>query len=173
MLIESIIRRPKGTHVDLGDGVTYSFLPDEAGRHVAEVDDDEHIAAFLRISEGYRLARAVKTPKTVIQIAADQPIREPPYSGEAALSQPGAAVPADPVPASLQFSIQPVLHVPTEDGEDTPKEEREKGEVRKGDDGDPAPSHDDLVKAYTAKFNRAPHHKMTDANILKHLKGED
>ncbi|MFG1462113.1 hypothetical protein V5F77_04365 [Xanthobacter sp. DSM 24535] len=164
MLIESIIQRPKGTHVVLADGAAYTFLPDASGRHVAEVDDDLHIEAFLRIPEGYRLARAVVAPKTVTQVADVAQVKEPLE----------AIAPADPVTAAVQFGVQPVLHSQAESGDDAPKsEDGDKDEGDKNAADEALPSHDDLVKAYTAKFGRAPHHKMTDANIMKHLKGED
>lgn len=55
MLIESIIKRPKGTKVELG-GILYQFLPDHEGRHVAEVDEESHIAQLLAVKDGYRPA---------------------------------------------------------------------------------------------------------------------
>lgn len=54
MKIESILKRPGGTKVQLG-GKTYHFTPDEYGRHVAEVEDNDHIGRLLAIREGYRL----------------------------------------------------------------------------------------------------------------------
>lgn len=65
MLIESIIKRAKGTTVEL-DGVTYRFLPsaDHDGRHVAEVEDQRHIARLLAITDGFRSADASYTPMT-------------------------------------------------------------------------------------------------------------
>lgn len=57
MKIESIIQRPGGSFIPMGD-VTYHFAPtDKDGRHTAEVEDDDHIARFLSIREGYRLAK--------------------------------------------------------------------------------------------------------------------
>lgn len=44
--IESIIRRAAGSTVILGSN-TYRFLPDDSGRHVAEVEDDGHIEILL------------------------------------------------------------------------------------------------------------------------------
>lgn len=57
MLIESIIRRKSGTSVTLGES-TYKFRVDDAGRHVAEVDDQAHVATLLAIKDGFRLANA-------------------------------------------------------------------------------------------------------------------
>jgi hypothetical protein len=58
MNIESIIRRQGGTKVEL-DGVSYHFEPIADGRHVAFVEDEDHIGKFLAIPEGYRIAKGV------------------------------------------------------------------------------------------------------------------
>lgn len=57
MLIESILRRPGGTIIELDD-VRYHFVSNDEGRHVTEVDDEDHIGTLLAIAEGYRLYRA-------------------------------------------------------------------------------------------------------------------
>lgn len=54
MLIESIIKRAKGTKITLRH--SYHFMADHDGRHVAEVEDDADIAALLAIKEGFRPA---------------------------------------------------------------------------------------------------------------------
>lgn len=54
MKIESLIRRPNGTKVEL-DNIQYHFKPqNEDPRHVAEVQKQEHIRSFLSIPEGYQ-----------------------------------------------------------------------------------------------------------------------
>lgn len=54
MLIESIIRRKGGTHVKL-DNTVYHFAPSkDEPRHLAMVDDADHIQTFLSIKDGYR-----------------------------------------------------------------------------------------------------------------------
>lgn len=53
MKIESIIRRRSGTTVTF-DGATYTFKPDDRGRHVAEVTNERHVARFLMVPEGFR-----------------------------------------------------------------------------------------------------------------------
>jgi hypothetical protein len=73
MLIESIIRRPKGTKVDMGSAI-YHFLPDADGRHVAEVEDQAHIIAILAIKEGYRPADG-----SVLAAASAVPVIEGPF----------------------------------------------------------------------------------------------
>lgn len=52
--IESIIKREPPTVITLGHK-TYQFAPDEHGRHIVEVTDQEHLARLLSIPEGYRL----------------------------------------------------------------------------------------------------------------------
>lgn len=61
MLIESIIKRANGTHVKLGDDI-YHFSTHIKGdpRHICEVNDDDHIQAFLAVKEGYRIAKLPK-----------------------------------------------------------------------------------------------------------------
>ncbi|AXE37187.1 hypothetical protein [Chromobacterium phragmitis] len=71
MLIECKQKREGGTVVILGD-VLYHFLPDVQGRHVVEVENDDHVAEFLAIKEGYALAKEL--PKTETE---DKPGDEP------------------------------------------------------------------------------------------------
>lgn len=58
MEIECILHRKDGTVVELG-GVEYHFKPRPDGRHIAVVEDEDHIGRFLSISEGYRIAKKV------------------------------------------------------------------------------------------------------------------
>lgn len=53
MKIESIIRRATGSTVNLGNN-TYRFLPGDDGRHVCNVDNEDHIDRLLSIKEGFR-----------------------------------------------------------------------------------------------------------------------
>lgn len=56
MLIESIIRRNRGTVVELRDGSVYHFKPSvPGGAHVCEVDAD-HVDVFLAVPEGFRVS---------------------------------------------------------------------------------------------------------------------
>ncbi|MEN2425932.1 hypothetical protein AA0N74_07820 [Chromobacterium vaccinii] len=77
MLIECKQKREGGTVVILGD-VLYRFLPDVQGRHVAEVENDDHVADFLAVKEGYALAKELpkaeakaKTSKELPKIEAE------------------------------------------------------------------------------------------------------
>jgi hypothetical protein len=63
MIIESIIKRKKGTKVELGD-MTYFFNATETEpRHLCTVDNQDHINRFLSIKEGYREAEG-SAPKS-------------------------------------------------------------------------------------------------------------
>lgn len=66
MKIESIIKRKKGTVVEMDDPKRkYHFLPENGQHsdpHVCEVDVDSHAAALLRIRDGYRPAAGETLP---------------------------------------------------------------------------------------------------------------
>lgn len=79
MLIESIFRRKGGSFIPFGPAakptVVYHFAPesdDKDAKHVCEVTDPDHIARFLSITEGYRLAEPEK-PKKETKKAPDVP----------------------------------------------------------------------------------------------------
>jgi hypothetical protein len=57
MKIECKLKREGGSKIDL-DNIEYHFAPGADGAHVAEVENDEHIARFLAIPEGYRIYKA-------------------------------------------------------------------------------------------------------------------
>lgn len=61
MQIECTIRRKGGSKPTL-DGTTYHFAPLSDGAHVADVENDAHIARFLAIPESFRLYRAKEVP---------------------------------------------------------------------------------------------------------------
>jgi hypothetical protein len=62
MLIECLVQRPNGSLVTMPDGAEYLFLPDDQGRHVAEVDDEKNAEILLGIPEGYRLVETTAEP---------------------------------------------------------------------------------------------------------------
>lgn len=61
MLVESLIRRKKGTSITLGPATApriYNFVataPDP--RHLCDVTDEDDLGTLLAIKEGYRLAK--------------------------------------------------------------------------------------------------------------------
>lgn len=69
-LVECIVsKKPEGKRVELF-GTIYHFRPQPDGAHVAEVPDDRHRAAFLRVKEGYRAYEA-DAPRIVAPRHAD------------------------------------------------------------------------------------------------------
>lgn len=93
MLIESLIRRKRGTEITM-DGETYLFQPlIEGGPHVADVRNKAHAQAFLAITEGF----AIHDGKPVEGVAEATPPADPdaPSAGEIAmlsvLANPSAA----------------------------------------------------------------------------------
>lgn len=69
MLIESIIKRERGTFVTLDD-VTYHFAPGADGCHVAEVAEDRHAEILLSITEGYRAVVAPQKAEAAVATTA-------------------------------------------------------------------------------------------------------
>ena len=61
MLVQSLIERKNGTHVNMGNN-KYHFKPDESGRHVCEVTVKKHQERFLSIKEGYQEIKNEPTP---------------------------------------------------------------------------------------------------------------
>lgn len=61
MDIESKLQREGGSRIQLGDA-EYHFAPGADGAHVAQVDDDEHVAILLAIPEGFRIHRPIGWP---------------------------------------------------------------------------------------------------------------
>jgi hypothetical protein len=62
--IECKIKRAGGSKIDVG-GVVYHFAPTNESAeapHVCEVKDEDHIATFLAIREGYKLVGAAEKP---------------------------------------------------------------------------------------------------------------
>lgn len=94
MRIESIIRRPHGTIVEIGDR-RYDFQPEADGRHVCDVTDACDADLLLLIKEGYRCADvadvAMPAPAGSWSILPDVVEPDEPHGI--------APAPADPVPA--------------------------------------------------------------------------
>ncbi|WP_417261680.1 hypothetical protein [Celeribacter sp.] len=53
MIVQCKIKRPGGTEVEMNDGTVYQFKPDQEGRHVAKVSNNDHFQRFMQIQEGY------------------------------------------------------------------------------------------------------------------------
>lgn len=77
MQIESIIKRPRGTFVNI-EGTRYAFVPEtEGGPHVAEVENPRHIERFLSITEGYRVFVSDDTTPATTPAPQEPVVQEP------------------------------------------------------------------------------------------------
>lgn len=96
--IEALVQRPGGTVTDVG-GVTYQFLPDKTGAHVAEIDDLDHVDVFLAIPD-YRLAREQATRKVREAKAGNIAISTAELNTmiEGAATDPKIAIGTEPIP---------------------------------------------------------------------------
>lgn len=79
MKIESIIKRKGGSIVDMdAPKRSYHFKPEDGKEHldphVADVEEESHVRALLRIREGYRVAEGEEEPEYTVagQIPNDQ-----------------------------------------------------------------------------------------------------
>lgn len=79
--IECTIRRKNGTHPKL-DNIQYHFEASEGDlRHIATVDNADHIATFLKITESYRLVEGnapAGKPAEVIDKSYVKPVEKEP-----------------------------------------------------------------------------------------------
>ena len=69
MLILSKIKRNPGTFITMKDGTRYAFMPNDAGDHVAEVENPAHIERLLSIPEGYGVYSGEVIPEGVVAAA--------------------------------------------------------------------------------------------------------
>ena len=92
MLIESKIRREGGSKIDIG-GVVYHFAPGADGAHVCDVTDEDALARFLAIPEGFRLVTGVAfVPKPDAQPPAAAEVAPAPTAAPAAPAAPSGMV---------------------------------------------------------------------------------
>lgn len=93
MKIECILQRKGGTVVEL-PGKTYHFVPQEDGKHVADVEVESHIERLLMIPEAYRMLRT----------APDQPaVFAPTVESKASAATTGTLLGSDAHPASFDI----------------------------------------------------------------------
>lgn len=154
MLIESKIRRLAGTRVDFGTA-TYHFRPDALGRHVANVDDEDHLSRLLSITEGFRVAAPV---------AAEAPVQPAPAALEPAPAPSAPVTASEPVNATV--STIPVIDVIEDEGEEQESTETDEGEDGSEETGAPTERLDDetakqarrdeLAAEYKGLFGRKP-----------------
>lgn len=153
MLIECILKRPNGTEVDLG-GVNYHFLPDAAGRHVCEVENEEHVARFLSISEAYRWAK--------------------PLGGEKPAEKP-----VEPVKAETKPAETPVVTAPAAEsagsagGAAEPSGESTASSEGAGGDEFDAMTREELDAAHKKRFGKAPNKRLSDDKVRDVLRVQE
>lgn len=154
MKIESIIRRKNGTDVKLGNAV-YRFRPDEEGRHVCDVENEDHIGTFLGIKEGYRIAKKGGAP--IIPPAPAAPAikteDKPPATGDDASKLPENTKTLEP----------------GGDGGNGGEGSGADGEVGNSAAGTDKESLESIKARFKEVFGRLPHHKWDEERILSEL----
>ena len=177
-LIESLIRRAKGTRVTMGN-TNYHFRPDAADRHVAEVENDAHIARFLAITEGYRAVERLPSSVTDtqgIKPATSQAPTQPPAppvstivpqsdtdtgTGDGDIDQTNTEAAKQQAPgAAGEIDAGGGVDTAKTQAEQTSTPEAPKGEVGAALDKAQA------TEQYIAKFGKKPHHAWTAEVML-------
>lgn len=157
MKIECLLKRDGGSIVTLGSK-SYHFAPDDAGRHVADVETEAHVERLLSITEGYRLVSgeaAKAPPATVTGLSTLAPVSFP--AGIPADDQHGAAARE----AAIQTAKDKAAQYAQE-------QEAAKAAAAKSD----PPKDDDLEAAkaaYIEKFGKKPHHAWSADVIRKKI----
>ena len=171
MLIESKIRRLAGTSVILGM-IAYHFRPDALGRHVADVEDEDHLSRFLSIPEGFRVAPPLAAPVDVQPIPV-QPAALPPVPADPT----PPVVPTEPVSAPPTSAIPVAAVVDDEDGQH--EGVADDGAAEDGGNGDGAEEvdaetakqarRDELAAEYKALFGRKPAYNKTVESMARDI----
>lgn len=176
MKIESIIRREGGSKVTL-DGVTYLFKPDESGRHVANIENIEHLGVLLEIREGYRVVEDDQADNVPDLSKASEP-----------LSQSATLAPVDNPPADVEGDALEQSEGSgsdaTDEDADTQDDEQSEGEQSEGEQSDSEQADEEgktdnqeldreaLAVEFNEKFGRRPHNRWSAERIQQELQGE-
>jgi hypothetical protein len=161
-IIECTIKRPRV--VTLGD-TAYQFQPDEQGRYVAEVEDEDHADRLLEIRCYRKLAT---TPKQVKQQKQEEKKNEQPTGSVdtrpegAAVETPNAANSGNPLTGHGLGTIQP-----DDNGEGV------EGGNREGEGNTETLDRAKLAAEYEAKFKKKPHHSQSAERIKQLLEQEE
>lgn len=115
MKIETILKRPGGTKVRLGSD-TYHFKPDDQDRHVAEVENPDHVKVLLNIPEGYRSLDPLPAQQVSLDEAMAVLKAQFPNADFSALTG-GSAPQAEPEAPATAPVIEPD---PEDEGDDDP-----------------------------------------------------
>lgn len=163
-IIECTIKRPR--LVTLGD-TAYRFEPDEHGRYVADVEDEEHADRLLEIRCYRPLATTAKQVKQQKQETkkveqTTSPVATAPAAG--ASETTNATSSGNPLTGQgLGGTIQPNDNGEGGDGNDT-------GD---GEGGTETLDRAKLAAEYEAKFKKKPHHSQSAERIKQLLEEGD
>jgi len=174
MKIKSIIERAEGHSVDL-DGTVYEFNPPS---HVCEIEDKQHLARFLSIPEGYELVLDGDKPaKKAEPVAPNQPESPvvPLLGSEVHLTAfqiHGKEYSlGDVVALAFQsFNANVTAWNELSEGERADLIDAELDKLEQaGPVVDPEAERAALVEQYVAKFDKKPHHKLSNEKIRAEL----
>ena len=151
MKIESILKRPGGTKVTMGESL-YHFAPNEQDQHVAEVENPDHAKVFLNIPEGYRSLDPIQPQQVSLEDAMAVLKAQFPNADFSALT--AAAGPA-PEAGTSEPDPEPDAQEPDDAGDDT--------------EDDPAGladmSDEELRAEFEKLIGRKPHANMLRENM--------
>ena len=150
MKIESILKRPGGTKVTMGDSL-YHFAPNEQDQHVAEVENPDHAKVFLNIPEGYRSLDPIQPQQVSLEDAMAVLKAQFPNADFSALTAAGPA----PAAANSEPDPEPDAQEPDDSGDDA--------------EDDPAGladmSDEELRAEFEKLIGRKPHANMLRENM--------
>lgn len=170
MKIECKLHREGGTKVQL-NGTEYHFEPKADGSHVADVSDEEHIAQFLAIPEGYKIhgaeiakAKPAKQAPKPAETLLGSDVHESSYEINGKTYSLGDVVAAAHTASGLSVKDWNELEADTR--HDLIDEQLDKLQA---DEKTPEQELADLREQYKAKFGSAPHHAMKADTIRTKL----
>lgn len=164
MKIECILKRAGGTQIVLGK-TSYHFKPDDQDRHVANVEDADHIEILLRIPEGYQPLDPLPQRKVSIDDALAALKEQFPGADLSAFLS--STAPA-PTPAASATTV-------TTDAAQPVTEDADADDETDSDDNGLSDLTDDEIRAEFEKLlGRKPHHNARrdtmEAQIVEALK---
>jgi len=155
MLIVSKIERKGGSRITVS-GKTYDFTPNEkTGLHMCEVEDKDHAARLISISEGFEAF----DPKDAEELLCSEPSAAA-NSNEQAPEQ------------RLESEIEPGSNEPGDDdlSDDDPEAKLENNIEPDQDDGLEDLGDLDLVHAYEDALGKPPAKNMKRATMINHIR---
>ncbi|MGP9790694.1 hypothetical protein [Roseinatronobacter sp. NSM] len=159
MKIESKIKRPKGTFIEMADGTRYAFFENDKGAHVADVENPTHIERLLAIPEGFGIYNEGKViPAADVEAAINDLVRTP-------------ETPVNPQP---QTDPEPAANG---EGEGEATGEHGEGGASNDDNGpntdDAIPleamTETDLRALFESELGRKPHHRAGMDKLIEDI----